>query len=47
MKKPLKNTKPYLSDVSGEEWSFVVPYLTLCRPDRLSNWQGGTATHGQ
>ena len=25
--------KPYPSDVSDEEWSFVVPYLTLCRLD--------------
>src|SRR5271155_2506101 len=23
----------YPSDVSGEEWSFVAPYLTLCRED--------------
>jgi transposase len=25
--------KPYPSDVSDEEWAFVVPYLTLCRED--------------
>ena len=25
--------KPYPSDVSDEEWSFVAPYLTLCRED--------------
>jgi transposase len=33
MKKPPRNYKPYPSDVSDEEWSFVVPYLTLCRLD--------------
>ena len=31
MKKPTRVPKPYPSDVSDEEWSFVVPYLTLCR----------------
>lgn len=31
MKKPTRLPKPYPSDVSDEEWSFVVPYLTLCR----------------
>jgi hypothetical protein len=25
--------KPYPSDVSDEEWKFVVPYLTLMRED--------------
>jgi hypothetical protein len=25
--------KPYPSDVSGEEWAFVAPYLTLLRED--------------
>jgi len=25
--------KPYLSDVSDEEWSLIVPYLTLQRED--------------
>jgi len=25
--------KPYPSDVSDEEWAFVMPYLTLCRED--------------
>lgn len=33
MKKPTRAVKPYPSDVSDEEWSFVAPYLTLCRPD--------------
>jgi len=33
MKKPPRKPKPYPSDVSDEEWSFVVPYLTLCRLD--------------
>jgi transposase len=33
MKKPPREYKPYPSDVSDEEWSFVVPYLTLCRLD--------------
>jgi len=33
MKKPRSVPKPYPSDVSDEEWSFVVPYLTLCRLD--------------
>ena len=33
MKKPARATKPYPSDVSDEEWSFVAPYLTLCRLD--------------
>jgi transposase len=32
--KPPKNPpKPYPSDVSDEEWSFVAPYLTLCKED--------------
>lgn len=31
--KPLCPPKPYPSDVSDEEWSFVVPYLTLIRLD--------------
>ncbi len=29
----MKSRKPYPSDVSDEEWSFVVPYLTLVRED--------------
>jgi transposase len=33
MKTPPKSAKPYPSDVSDEEWSFVAPYLTLCRED--------------
>jgi transposase len=33
MKKPRRTPKPYPSDVSDEEWSFVAPYLTLCRLD--------------
>jgi transposase len=33
MKTSPKPTKPYPSDVSDEEWSFVAPYLTLCRED--------------
>ena len=33
MKKPTRVAKPYPSDVSDEEWSFVVPYLTLIRLD--------------
>jgi transposase len=33
MNTPLKFAKPYPSDVSDEEWSFVAPYLTLCRED--------------
>jgi transposase len=33
MKKSPPKYKPYPSDVSDEEWSFVVPYLTLCRLD--------------
>lgn len=28
-----KSAKPYPSDVSDEEWSFVAPYLTLSRED--------------
>ena len=33
MKKSRNLPKPYPSDVSDEEWSFVVPYLTLIRLD--------------
>jgi len=33
MKTPPREYKPYPSDVSDEEWAFVVPYLTLCRLD--------------
>ena len=33
MKKPPQTYKPYPSDISDEEWAFVVPYLTLCRLD--------------
>jgi len=28
-----KNRRPYPSDVSDEEWSFVAPYLALVRED--------------
>ena len=27
--------KPYPSDVSDDEWTFVVPYLTLMKADAL------------
>lgn len=33
MKKPPRKYQPYPSDVSDEEWSFVVPYLVLNRLD--------------
>lgn len=33
MKKSPRKCQPYPSDVSDEEWSFVVPYLTLNRLD--------------
>ena len=33
MKKAPRKYHPYPSDVSDEEWSFVAPYLTLCRLD--------------
>jgi len=33
MKRSPRVPKPYPSDVSEEEWSFVAPYLTLCRLD--------------
>jgi len=33
MKTQASNPKPYPSDVSDDEWSFVAPYLTLCRED--------------
>jgi transposase len=33
MKKPKRPPQPYPSDVSDEEWSFVAPYLTLCKED--------------
>jgi transposase len=33
MKNAPQEYKPYPSDVSDEEWTFVVPYLTLCRLD--------------
>ncbi len=33
MKTLPKSYQPYPSDVSDEEWSFVAPYLTLCRED--------------
>ena len=29
----MANRKPYPSDVSGEEWAFVAPYLALIRED--------------
>ena len=28
-----ENHKPYLTDVSDEEWSFVTPFLTLMNED--------------
>jgi hypothetical protein len=31
-----KNSKPYPSDVSDEEWAFVAPYLALVRQDAPS-----------
>ena len=33
MKTQASNPKPYPSDVSADEGSFVAPYLTLCRED--------------
>jgi transposase len=30
---PVPTRQPYPSDVNDAEWAFVVPYLTLCRPD--------------
>ena len=30
---PAAPRKPYPSDVSDEEWSLVVPYLTLMKED--------------
>lgn len=33
MKTPRKSANPYPSGVIDEEWSFVAPYLTLCRED--------------
>ena len=33
MKKTPRQYRPYPSDVTDEEWSFVAPYLTLCRLD--------------
>jgi transposase len=33
MKTPQLKYKPYPSDVSDEEWSFVAPYLALNRAD--------------
>jgi transposase len=33
MRKAPRQYQPYPSDVNDEEWSFVVPYLTLCRLD--------------
>jgi transposase len=30
---PESSRKPYPSDVSGEEWALVAPYLTLLRED--------------
>lgn len=32
----MPNRKPYPTDVSGEEWAFVAPYLTLVRQDAPS-----------
>jgi transposase len=29
----METRKPYPTDVSDEEWAFVVPYLTLMTPD--------------
>jgi hypothetical protein len=31
----MTNRKPYPSDVTDEEWSLVVPYLTLMREDAV------------
>ncbi len=33
LRSPAPARKPYPSDVSDEEWAFVVPYLALCRLD--------------
>lgn len=33
MKRSPAKRHPYPSDVTDEEWSFVAPYLTLCRED--------------
>jgi transposase len=33
LRSPAPARKPYPTDVSDEEWAFVAPYLTLCRPD--------------
>ena len=33
MERELNPRKPYPSDVSDEEWTFVAPYLTLMTPD--------------
>ncbi len=33
LRSPALTRKPYPSDVSDEEWAFVLPYLTLCRLD--------------
>ena len=33
MQKTPRKYKPYPNDVSDEEWSLVVAYLTLCRLD--------------
>lgn len=30
-----KVSVPYPSDVTDEEWEFVLPYLLLCREDSL------------
>jgi hypothetical protein len=32
----MPNRKPYPSDVSDEEWAFIVPYLTLLPPPPAS-----------
>jgi hypothetical protein len=31
----METRKAYPTDVSGEEWAFVVPYLSLMTPDAL------------
>ncbi len=33
MENELRTRKPYPTDVSDEEWAFVVPYMTLMTPD--------------
>jgi hypothetical protein len=37
--------KPYPSDVTDEEWSFVAPYLTLMREDAPQRGQPDDRPH--